>query len=274
MSALNNTNKLFIVLFSCIGIAVLGLQAPAIVKQRNTQQDAKTSTDLLSINIAVESKGSSDSKLPEKLSDLNLDGDIKSRLSKYEYNPKINGVDYELCAVFKADTTKPKVKSASDDYAGSSSITSNDYYSHHSGRVCFTSHISTYSSFDDTSNSQLSTRSTTTTSSTFSGIQAKAKDTEIQTDINTIHSKLEEYFNATASYPSLSQLKDSKWRSVNLVGIDEEAVKGPNGETLGSGYNYTATPTACDNTGTSQCDGYMLSAKLSTGSSYTKYSLN
>lgn len=284
MQVLNKTNKLFIVVFSCLGLAVLGLQAPVIVKERNAQQDATTSSDLQSINSAIETKASADSKLPQKLSDLTLQDEVKTHLSKYEYKPNANGSDYELCAVFKTDTSKSKSKSSEFDDEGKSAhdnyyFHTSNYYSHKQGRVCFegstsSPNTSSYYDYDDIQPPSGSAGSGSGGSSSSSSIQERAKDAQITTDINNIHSKLEVYYNENSGYPSLAQLKDQTWRSTNLLGAGEDIYIGPNSESIGAGYNYTPTPASCHNSDDSFCDSYTLSAKLSTGTTYTKHSLN
>lgn len=278
MANLDTTNKLFIVIMLSIGVAVLGLQTPGILQQKGAKYDAKSSADLMSLKSSINAKAASNRyNLPQKLEDLSVSNDIKSRLSRYEYTPNLNG--YKLCTVFKTDTTKPKSSAKTDeelkysDYFSSSST--NDYYSHSAGRVCYEEKLSGYNSFSSTDDSYESDSSSSSVFDSYNGIQSKAKDTEIQTDINNIYSKLEEYYNENSGYPSLSQLKDASWRKTNMPGIDEEAFKGPNGEAIGStGYIYTVSPSSCQNTTASPCNYYTLKAKLSTGLYHTKYSLN
>jgi hypothetical protein len=272
MQVLSNTNKLFLVILSCVGLGTLALQTPAIIEHKNSTHDYQVSSDLQSLKSAISEKNIRDSKLPAKLSDLDVPPDLKARISQYEYNIRLN--DYELCGVFKTSTPQPKAQNTqANQFDDSTSTSYVDFFNHQAGRVCFKQSTSAYDSYDNFYDQPLST-STNSGISSLSGIQTKARDTEIQTDVNNIHSKLEEYFNNTATYPTLSQLKDASWRKTNMPGIDDESFKGPNGETVGSGYNYTATPSGCQNTTEKSCDGYTLSAKLSTGLNYTKYSLN
>jgi type IV pilus assembly protein PilE len=95
----------------------------------------------------------------------------------------------------------------------------------------------------------------------FRGAQAKARDTQRVTRINSIHSKLEEFYNEYNGYPA------SASDTANFPGIDTNAVKDPRGGTLGntivadaaamtaaadpvngSGneFKYVAFPTGCD----------------------------
>src|SRR5260221_699459 len=121
---------------------------------------------------------------------------------------------------------------------------------------------------------------------TFSGVQAKARDSQRQTDIGAVDSHVEAYFAEHGWYPTLVQLNDSAWRSTNLKGLDPSALLAPNSTTAidanaatTSKYSYkpieTGT-TACTATGTADdtaCASFTLSAILeSDGSTYSKQS--
>lgn len=118
----------------------------------------------------------------------------------------------------------------------------------------------------------------------FSGVQARARDTERRTDINAIATQLEVYYNDQGGYPTLANLQDDAsggWVESNLKGIDKEALKDPKGvEITGAGgastYSYvplTAAAAACT---TAPCASFTLSGDLekSTPDPYTKKSLN
>ncbi len=75
---------------------------------------------------------------------------------------------------------------------------------------------------------------------TFTGIQQKARDTERTTDIKALHGQVEAFYAQKGFYPSIADMNDSSWRSTNMKGLDQEALKDPKG----SGYNLVATPTA------------------------------
>lgn len=103
----------------------------------------------------------------------------------------------------------------------------------------------------------------------FKGAQAKARDTQRVTDINNIHSKLEEYYNERGGYPNtFSQTDlpgidassltdaDNATITINTAGAADEA--GADAYTAGVGntgeYRYSAFPTGC----TTNCTGYVL----------------
>src|SRR6185436_8134483 len=64
---------------------------------------------------------------------------------------------------------------------------------------------------------------------TFTGIQAKARDTERQTDIKALHGQVEAYYAQNGKYPTLGNMNDGSWRTSNMKGLDGEALKDPKG---------------------------------------------
>jgi len=123
----------------------------------------------------------------------------------------------------------------------------------------------------------------------FQGAQAKARDTQRVTDINNVHSKLEEYYNENGAYPSTIVAAD-------LPGIDAESLNDPDGtaivanaavadaaaanavadpDTDGGEYLYIPYPTGC----TDDCTGYVLKTFIERPADgdpnvYTKSGLN
>ena len=127
----------------------------------------------------------------------------------------------------------------------------------------------------------------------FQGAQAKARDQQRTTDINNIHSKLEEFYNENNYYPNT-------FSATTFAGLDGEALKDPIGgdsisintpvadataadavaapasDTAGSAsYVYIPYPTSCTN----NCTGYRLKSFIEKPSSttpnpYVKKSLN
>ncbi len=76
---------------------------------------------------------------------------------------------------------------------------------------------------------------------TFSGVQRRARDTERQTDINSIATQLEVYYNDNGGYPLLaSQVNDDTWAKANLKGIDLNALRPPG--VASNAMTDTATP--------------------------------
>lgn len=119
---------------------------------------------------------------------------------------------------------------------------------------------------------------------TFTGIQQKARDTERTTDVKAIHGQVEAYYASKGVYPTLANLNDSSWRSTNMKGLDQEALKDPKG----SGYTLAASASstqygydvqnasggACDNTTGNECTQYTLTANLEGGGTFQKKNLN
>lgn len=61
----------------------------------------------------------------------------------------------------------------------------------------------------------------------YGGIQAKARDTERKTDINSLQSHIEVVFATTGHYPSLTEMNSATWREENIPGLDAEALNEP-----------------------------------------------
>lgn len=118
--------------------------------------------------------------------------------------------------------------------------------------------------------------------SSTSGIStsAKARDTERKTDINALQSQMEVYYVDAGFYPTLANVNDPAWRSVNMKGMDNAALQDPDGTAqklvalpAANSYSYQALPAGCDNIHT-QCTDYTLTATLETGGVFSKQSLN
>lgn len=128
---------------------------------------------------------------------------------------------------------------------------------------------------------------------TASGVQAKNRNTDRQTEIDTIRRQLEGYYAKTDTYPTLANLNDVKWRSPNLPDLKIETLQDPrwnknNGtcrnndqvafasEPAANCYSYQVTTSdgsPCDNNGAA-CAHYTLTATLEGGEKYVKSSLN
>lgn len=99
----------------------------------------------------------------------------------------------------------------------------------------------------------------------FQGAQARARDVHRITDINTIHSQLEVYFNENGAYPQTftaatfpgmdpESLVDPRGQSIVInAAVANEGAAGAN-PTAANNYLYTAWPTGCTN----DCTGYLL----------------
>lgn len=107
---------------------------------------------------------------------------------------------------------------------------------------------------------------------TFSGVQRRARDTERQTDINSIATQLEVYYTDNGKYPTVANLEDDTWVTTNLKGTDLNALRAPNqnansvGGAASTGQNeYGYVPVdagggTCDNTATlGDCVKFTLS---------------
>ena len=120
---------------------------------------------------------------------------------------------------------------------------------------------------------------------TFNGIQQKGRDTERQTDIKALHSQIEAYYAQNGSYPSLTDMNLSTFRTDNLKGLDEGAFKDPKGTAtslVGTtpaagtyGYVYVTLPASCTS---ATCTSYTLTTalegKIDGATTYQKKSLN
>jgi prepilin-type N-terminal cleavage/methylation domain-containing protein len=133
---------------------------------------------------------------------------------------------------------------------------------------------------------------------TFSGVQRRARDTERQTDVNSVATQLEVYFNDKGQYPTLANLQSDAWATANLKGIDPNALKAPNrtansitnqtttaglgGRAANSQYGYVpvnSAGAACDNTAGNECVKFTLywvkeDAADDASATQTKASLN
>jgi prepilin-type N-terminal cleavage/methylation domain-containing protein len=113
---------------------------------------------------------------------------------------------------------------------------------------------------------------------TFTGIQQKARNTERTTDIKAMHSSLEAYYAQAGRYPTLAEFNTDTFRSTNMKGLSDDALKDPKGANntlVGSptvnAYAYAPLAdddSACDNS-TKDCTKYVLTAKNEGGSADT-----
>ena len=120
---------------------------------------------------------------------------------------------------------------------------------------------------------------------TFSGIQAKGRNTARETDITALNKQLEAYYatNENSNYPTLANMNDATWRDDNMPGLDVEALGDPRDNTsppvlvatpTDDRYSYEPTPAGCDNS-TTPCIEYTLTARVEgDGADIVKNSLN
>lgn len=128
---------------------------------------------------------------------------------------------------------------------------------------------------------------------TFTGIQQKARNTERQTDIKAIHGQVEAYYAQNGKYPTLSDMNTNAWRTSNMKGLDNEAIRDPKGAgagaptsdtapyqlaaaAAGNVYSYdvkASDDTACDNSA-KDCAKYTLTATYEGSGTFAKSNLN
>lgn len=130
--------------------------------------------------------------------------------------------------------------------------------------------------------------STSSTPALFRGNQQKARDSKRETDMATLQTQLEAYFQNYGYYPSLKDMNGASWRAANLKSLDEGALADPlsscDPATTGcltaspkaGAYSYEVTDSAgasCEANDT-KCAQYTLTATLETGGTYTKTNLD
>ena len=128
---------------------------------------------------------------------------------------------------------------------------------------------------------------------TYSGVQAKNRNSDRQANIDEIQSKLETYYVQASTYPTLDNLNDSSWRKANLKEFSDKTMQDPrwsedvalctkDGKPTFSAspadncYSYQVTTSEganCDNK-EAKCVQYTLTTKLEGGGKYVKSSLN
>ena len=115
----------------------------------------------------------------------------------------------------------------------------------------------------------------------FTGVQARARDTERRTDINAIATQLEVYYNDAGGYPTSAELTDDAsggWVETNLKGFDKTGLIDPKGNKLnasGGSYTYTPAPASCTGaTGATPCTSFTITADMEKQADVTKNSLN
>ena len=128
---------------------------------------------------------------------------------------------------------------------------------------------------------------------TYSGVQAKNRNSKRQANVNNLQSQLETFYAEKTRYPSLNELNSDTWRQQNLKGTSPVAIADPqwnnktkNCTNSGSAafaenpvakcYSYQATTTdgsPCVAANVA-CTQYTLTAIFEGGEKYVKTSLN
>ena len=70
---------------------------------------------------------------------------------------------------------------------------------------------------------------------TYSGIQAKARDSKRKTDLQALQTQIEAYYAENNAYPSNTNINTVSWRNTNMKSLNVEAMKDPS--------SSAATPT-------------------------------
>ena len=128
---------------------------------------------------------------------------------------------------------------------------------------------------------------------TASGVQAKNRNADRQTDIDAVRLQLEGLYAGTDTYPTLADLNNAAWRTKHLPKLSEASLSDPkwdktektcstNGKVVLADkptvncYSYQVTASdgsACNNV-KAPCVHYTLTASLEGGEKYVKSSLN
>ncbi len=117
------------------------------------------------------------------------------------------------------------------------------------------------------------------TITTFTGVTAKARNTERQADIKAIHGQIEAFRAEKGYYPTLAHINDyAGWVNTNMKGLDKEALKDP-GNTATDGTEYQLSASSSTNVyqykvgSTAALDSSALSACATTESTCMYYTL-
>jgi len=106
---------------------------------------------------------------------------------------------------------------------------------------------------------------------TYSGIQAKARNSKRQTDVASLQTQLEAFFSQNGYYPSLADMNSSSWLNTNMKSLDQTALTDPSNPTqsktlvaapAAKSYAYAVTDSSgasCESTDTN-CAKYTLTA--------------
>jgi prepilin-type N-terminal cleavage/methylation domain-containing protein len=106
---------------------------------------------------------------------------------------------------------------------------------------------------------------------TYSGIQSKARNSQRQTDLQSMQTQLEAFFSQNGYYPSLTDMNDATWRTTNMKSLSTDALVDPKNPTQSStllaapaanSYSYavlTSADASCEADDTT-CAKYTLTA--------------
>ena len=120
---------------------------------------------------------------------------------------------------------------------------------------------------------------------TYTGIQAKARNSKRQTDVQSVQTQVEAYFAQNGHYPSFADLSSSSWLTTNMKSMDQSALHDPSASGTGLTVSQTAGSkvyqyaplnsggTSCESDDTT-CATYTLTATLEGGGTYQKTNLD
>ena len=101
--------------------------------------DRIASEDLRALNSHILTYYNENKQLPDTLSQLDIKGDLQSRVVDYEYTPSpgmSSRESFTLCATFNTNTNDNRTKMLEPGYF--------DPSNHDKGRQCFTDYVSAY----------------------------------------------------------------------------------------------------------------------------------
>lgn len=105
---------------------------------------------------------------------------------------------------------------------------------------------------------------------TYSGIQAKARNSKRQTDIQSLQTQLEAFFSQNGYYPSRTDMNTASWLQTNMKSLDTGALTDPSNPSsttlvqspVAKSYAYDvldSSGNSCETTDTN-CAKYTLTA--------------
>jgi type IV pilus assembly protein PilA len=106
---------------------------------------------------------------------------------------------------------------------------------------------------------------------TYSGIQAKARNSKRAADVKSVQTQLEAFFSQNGYYPSRANMNDDSWLSTNMKSLDKNALIDPKNASQSNDFVASATANqysygVTDSSGNScesdatQCAKYTLTA--------------
>ena len=106
---------------------------------------------------------------------------------------------------------------------------------------------------------------------TYSGIQAKARNSQRAADVASVQTQLEAFFQNSGYYPSLADMNSASWLSTNMKSLSTDALADPSNPTqsktlvaspVAKSYSYQVTDSSgnsCESNDTT-CAKYTLTA--------------